>query len=144
MSNPEESDVYRPQTPEEAQAAFEHLYDELLDLLHTSVENATNLKDNPHFEPPPGLSEKLARLEREVALFNEIGKSVNAAPEKRDLQQDPLTRREKASIERGKKLIKKAEEVQSQMPLHPPTGAKEIGDTVDRRKHFKRLGRKKI
>lgn len=143
MSTPDEPDFKESQSPEEAQAAFEHLFDEVIDLLQMTVDNIA-LNQN---SVPKGLEERLSQIEKEVALFQDLGKSLGHDPERsKDEQGKPkLTRRERSSIERGEKVIKAAEKAKSELPQEPPSkGPSDIDDDIDRRKHFKRLGRKRI
>lgn len=141
MTTPDESEFQEPQTPEEAQAAFEHLFDEVIDLLQMTVDN---IEQNPD-SVPEGLEAKISKLEEDVALFEKLGKSLGHDPERIDEEGNPkLTKREKASIERGEKAIKGAEEAMNKLPQYPPTGPADISDDKERRKHFKRLGRKRI
>ena len=142
MSTPDEPDLYNPQTPEEAQAAFEHLFDEMIDLLQMTVDN---IEQNATFMPE-GLEKKISQLEKDVAQFQELGNSLSADPERaKDEQGNPkLSRRERSSIERSKKVIEAAEEAKLKLPQRPSEGPKDINDDKDRKKHFKRLGRKKI
>lgn len=142
MSTPDEPNFHEPQTPEEAQAAFEHLFDEVIDLLQMTVDNI----ELSTTSVPDGLEEKISQLEKEVALFQELGKSLSQDLETSMDQKGnhKLSRRELASIERSEKVIKDAEEAKKKFPQHPPTGPTDISDEKDRRKHFKRLGRKRV
>lgn len=142
MSTPDEPDLYNPQTPEEAQAAFEHLFDEMIDLLQMTVDNMEQIPS----DMPEGLEKKIAQLEKDVAHFQELGNSLSADPEKEKGEQGnpKLSRRERSSIERSKKVIEAAEEATLKLPQRPPEGPTDINDDKERKKHFKRLGRKKI
>lgn len=142
MSTPDEPDIYNPQTPEEAQAAFEHLFDEMIDLLQMTVDN---IQQNPG-SVPEGLEKKISQLEKDVAQFQEIGNSLAPDPDRvKDEQGNPkLSRRERSSMERSKKVIEAAEQAKLKLPKRPPEGPKDINDDKERKKHFKRLGRKKI
>jgi hypothetical protein len=136
MSTPDEPDQYNPQTPEEAQAAFEHLFDEVIDLLQMTVDNIEKNTGSV----PEGLEKKISQLENDFAQFHEIGNSL--IPDEQG--NTKLSRQERSSIERSKKVIEAAEQAKLKLPKRPPEGPTDISDDKERKKHFKRLGRKKI
>lgn len=140
MTTSDDPEFKEPQTPQEAQAAFEHLFDEIIDLLQITTEN---IDQSPN-AVPEGLEAKIAKLEAEVALFQKIGQATSSNRDAEDQKNHKLTKREQASIERGEKAIKNAEDAIEKLPKVPPIAPKDISNDKDRRKHFKRLGRKKI
>lgn len=141
MSTPDDREDQGPRTPEEAQKEFERLFAELVDVLQTTVDN---MEQTPE-RLPEDLEAKLADLEKQVAHFQALGASIaeNSEPTPKQIDLSKLTIQELACVERSEQLLKEAAEKQKLFPQEPSPQT-EFNDEKERRKHFKRLGRKKI
>lgn len=147
MGDPRGQEGEIPLTPEEAQKEFERLFGELVDLLQVTV-------DSMELAPaqlPSELPDKILELERQVLAFQSMGSELREEMERAEAielkegEYSKLTIQEQALIERSQAILKEAEEKQKNLPQDvPPQIEQTDDDEKHRRKHFKRIGRKKV
>ncbi len=130
--------------------SFEQLFEEMNDLLDFVIQKIES--PDPELvkkfdQVPADLGQKFAKLENDVNAFiqlnaetiekeSALGK-INATG-----SLDHLTKRELKCLERSKKLVKKAEEIQKTIPKEPlPISTKVQDAEKDHKKHFKRIRR---
>ncbi len=127
--------------------SFEQLFEEMNDLLHLVIEKieSPDLDVAKKFDQfPPDIGQKLAALETDVNAFTEINKKIvseSVLTGTMNESTEHLTKREQKCLERSKKLINQAEEIQKRMPSGP-LPASDISNTEkERKKHLKRIRR---
>lgn len=140
MSSSNNPPIPAPETPEEAQKEFERLFAELVDVLQMTVDGMDKSENNL----PRDLDARLSSLEQQVAQFQAIHADVAKVGLGEKVNLDHTTLQEQACIERSKDLMKDADEKLKNFAAEGDASKNEITDEKERKRHFKRLGRKKI
>lgn len=129
-----------PDDPE----AFARLFEEMADLLQTTLEHA----DTPFTKDLPiELEGKLSQLERDVEAFCALNASIVEETKMRGETAhnlDHLTKQERRILERTNKLVKEAEKKQKELAEVKFDPSLLGGKGGGRKKFLKRVNRKKV
>jgi hypothetical protein len=124
---------------------FEQIFEKLTDLLQFTVEHINQPITG---EVPKDIEAQLERLERDVTLFCSENKALLDAAKASDTK-DHLTKAERRSLERSKKLLEKGQqelevrrqaEAAGRTASTAPAPKSDVAAKISRKKQFRNLG----